>query len=173
MRLVVAARSAPAPPSVARRVAAAAAAASPDTAADLPRWVADGGGDAAGVAVRVAGAALGYELVAARSAAQGDVLVSLPRSLLLSDASPAAALPPPREAALRALQAAVPPELWGGRLALRLLGHRAWGAASPFHPYVAALPVGFATPLFFSAAAVVALREYAPAHASLKEKRLV
>ena len=56
--------------------------------------------------------------------------------------------------------AAVPPDLWGGRLALRLLGHRAWGAASPFHPYVAALPVGFATPLFFSAAAVaVRVRE--------------
>ena len=147
-----------------------AAATQPNTAASLPAFVEAAGGDASGVAVRASGAALGYSLVAARPAKAGDTLVSLPRSLLLADGAPGAALPPPQEAGLTALQAAVPPELWGGRLAVRLLAHRAAGEASIFAPYLAALPTGFSVPLFFSREAVDAAREYAPFHAQIVKR---
>jgi hypothetical protein len=62
--------------------------------------------------------------------------------------------PPPRPQ--------VPEELWGGRLALALLAQRASGGASPFAPYVSALPRGFpGVPMFFSREAIEAI-DYPP-----------
>lgn len=158
----------PLPAYTRRRRIAAAAAPGPDAVADLPRWVGAAGGDAARVAVRAAGASLGYSLLAATGVAPGEALVALPKGLLLADAPLA---DPAREAALLRLQAAVPEELWGGRLALRLLAHRAAGEASPFAPYIGALPAGVpGLPMFFSKAGIDALQEYPPLHAQVLKR---
>lgn len=56
----------------------------------------------------------------------------------------------------------MPEELWGGRLALALLAHRAAGGSSPFASYVAHLPRGFpGVPMFFSREAIEAI-DYPP-----------
>ncbi len=82
----------------------------------------------------------------------GRTLIELPRAcqLTLDEATD------PRVAAL---VAKVPEQLWGGRLALQLLVHRALGDASPFAAYVSALPVGVAgLPMFYSGEAIDGLQ---------------
>ena len=60
---------------------------------------------------------------------------------------------------MAALVERVPAELWGGRLALHLLAHRALGDHSPFATYIDALPVTHVgVPLFFGGAAIDALQ---------------
>ena len=82
----------------------------------------------------------------------GRTLIELPRACQLT-------LDEATDPRVTALVAKVPEQLWGGRLALQLLVHRALGDASPFAPYVNALPVGVAgLPLFFSGEAIDALQ---------------
>jgi uncharacterized membrane protein YgcG len=65
----------------------------------------------------------------------------------------------------------IPPELWGARLALRLLAHRAAGDASPLAPYLRALPAGVpGVPIFFPKEAIDVLQEYAPVGAQVLKR---
>jgi len=147
----------------------------PDPGAALLAWLASVGGSAPGVTIAPSPLG-GAGLVAASPASPGALLVTVPRAALLSDGGlppnptpeDAAALPF-SPAAVAALAEQVPPELWGARLALGLLAHRAAGSASPLAPYVAALPSTFSTPLFFSPAAVAAL-QYAPLVAQVNKR---
>ena len=93
----------------------------------------------------------------------GRTLVELPQAcqLTLDEATD------PRVAAL---VAKVPEELWGGRLALQLLVHRALGGASHFAAYVNALPVGVpGLPMFFSGDAIHGL-QYPPVSEQVKKR---
>ncbi len=82
----------------------------------------------------------------------GRTLIELPRACQLT-------LDEGTDPWVTALVAKVPEQLWGGRLALQLLVHRALGDASPFAAYVSALPVGVAgLPMFFSGEAIDALQ---------------
>lgn len=164
--------------STASSAAAAAAAASPSsTAEDLASWLEARGGSAPRdrVAVFAEGASKGLALRCVSGARAGDVLVRLPASCLLdgddgvsssspsSPPSPSPLLPPEVEAAVSRLCSRVPAELWGARLALRLLAHRAAGDASPLAPYVRALPAGVGgVPIFYGREAIEILQEYAP-----------
>ncbi|KIY97203.1 hypothetical protein MNEG_10760 [Monoraphidium neglectum] len=94
----------------------------------------------------------------------GARLIELPRRCLLtydpSDCDPG----------LLALIGQVPEELWGGRLALALLAHRAAGPSSPFAPYIAQLPRGFpGVPMFFSREALEAI-DYPPVVEQVKKR---
>ena len=147
----------------------------PEPGAALLAWLASLGGSAPGVTVAPSPLG-GAGLVTTSAAQQGTLLVSVPRAALVS----AGGLPPnptPAEAAalpfsadaVTSLASAVPAELWGARLALGLLAHRAAGPASPVAPYLAALPATFSTPLFFSPAAVRAV-QYAPLVAQIDKR---
>ena len=164
--------------------ASASASASPSsTAEDLASWVEARGGFAPRdrVAVFAEGASRGLALRCVSGAKRGDVLVRLPASCLLhgddDDASSSSSsalsslLPEGVEAAVARLCSRVPPELWGARLALRLLAHRAAGDASPLAPYLRALPAGVpGVPIFFPKSAVDVLQEYAPVGAQVLKR---
>lgn len=106
----------------------------------------------------------GWGLVAARAAAPGDVLVSLPEACQLSYNE--AALPAP----LRSLVAQVPAELWTMRLGLVLLNERAKGEASRFSPYVDLLPSVFrGVPTFFGGDVLAAI-QYPPVTEQVKRR---
>jgi len=88
--------------------------------------------------------------------AKGALVVSLPHNLQLAQD------PVSDPESLTQLIQLVPKELWGGRLALKLLYERYRGDESPFAPYISSLPVGFpGVPIFWSKAELDAL-EYPP-----------
>ena len=152
----------------------ASASASPSsTSEDLASWLEARGGTAPldRVAVFAEGASKGLALRCVSGAKANEVLIRLPASCLLngddesasSSSSSSALLPPEVEAAVSRLCTRVPPELWGARLALRLLAHRAAGEASPLAPYLRALPTGVpGVPIFYPKEAIDTLNEYAP-----------
>jgi hypothetical protein len=93
-------------------------------------------------------------MMAAADVAAGATAASVPHSAVLettslSSSCPHAGVCPPRA------WAALP---WWGRLALLLLREDRAGSASPFAPYLAALPRRFATPLHWSDAQLARLR---------------
>jgi hypothetical protein len=143
-------------------LAAAASAAPPSARAALEEfqgWLLANGAEGVGARVGIfegAGGARG--LAALRPARAGEALLKVPLRLAIVD-YPGGAVddtdhPPPFEGAP-----------WSARLAARLLRLRAAGAASPWAPYVAALPA--APPPGLSWAGARALGGYAPARAAL------
>lgn len=146
----------------------AAAATQLDQAAQpLLRWLASCGADVSGVSISNLNGqdgASGWGLVAAKDVAAGDVLVALPQACTLSY-DPDTLSPP-----LRRLVDRVPSELWGARLGLVLLSHRAQGAGSAYAPYVGLLPSRFdGIPVFFSRDGVDAL-QYPPVSEQVKKR---
>ena len=161
--------------------ASASPASSPSsTAEDLASWLEARGGSAPldRVAVFAEGASKGFALRCVSGASANEVLIRLPASCLLNgdddaSSSPSSPSPPSSssssllpgevEAAVSRLCSRVPTELWGARLALRLLAHRAAGEASPLAPYLRALPSGVpGVPIFYPREAIETLGEYAP-----------
>lgn len=75
------------------------------------------------------------------------------------------------DASLLALIEKVPEDLWGARLALRLLYERAKGPSSPFSGYISMLPVGVeGIPMFFKPEAVKEL-QYPPVTEQVRQRR--
>ena len=106
--------------------------------------------------VAVTTGSYGMTLKALGPIAKDALIVGLPRQLQLAQ-DPAS----DPESLTRLIQL-VPKELWGGKLALKLLYERYRGDESPFAPYVRSLPVGFpGVPIFWSKAELDAL-EYPP-----------
>jgi len=98
----------------------------------------------------------GMTLRALGPIAKGALIVGLPGQLQLSQD------PASDPESLTQLIQLVPKELWGGKLALKLLYERYRGEDSPFAPYIGSLPVGFpGIPIFWSKAELDAL-EYPP-----------
>jgi hypothetical protein len=107
-----------------------------------------------GILVANNGAA-GWGLKAAEDLPRGRCVIRLPTSAHLSygsDVSPQ----------LQALIDKVPADLWGGKLALRLLQERVRGSDSTFAPYVRHLPRGVSGVPLFWGPKPVGLLEYPP-----------
>ena len=154
----------------------------PSTSEDLSSWLESRGGSAPPdrVAVFAEGACKGLALRCVSGAKAGEVLIRLPSSCMLDGDDDGAApspspssplLPADVEAAVSRLCSRVPSELWGARLALRLLAHRAAGESSPLAPYLRALPAGVpGVPIFYPKEAIDVLQEYAPVGAQVLKR---
>mmetsp|Transcript_40794 Transcript_40794/g.73307 ORF Transcript_40794/g.73307 Transcript_40794/m.73307 type:complete len:565 (-) Transcript_40794:260-1954(-) len=117
----------------------------------LVEWIEGAGGAVSGVNVSNAGAA-GWCLSAATSISRGATIVKLPESCHLTyDAS--------SDPRVLSLMERIPEELWGARLAVQVLSHRAQADGSAFAPYIALLPKAVeGLPMFFPAPAIQALQ---------------
>ena len=114
------------------------------------------GGGRVHEALAVTSSTYGLTLKALAPVQKGELLISLPSGLQLSQDTST------DPASLTELIELVPKELWGGKLALKLLFERYRGDESPYATYVSNLPVGFpGIPIFYAKDALDAL-EYPP-----------
>jgi hypothetical protein len=121
----------------------------------LIEWISSNGGYVH-PSLAISTSPFGYALRALSDIPEGSLLVSLPPSLQLSYSK---ALDPQ---GLMSLIDMVPKELWGAKLALKVLYERTLGEDSAFWPYIENLPVGFSgIPLFYTKNDIDAL-EYPP-----------
>ncbi|BDA46705.1 probable actin-histidine N-methyltransferase [Coccomyxa sp. Obi] len=139
--------------------------ASASSAARLVDWVSSSGGTVSpAVNVSLPDSIMGAGLKASKACRTGELLVSLPRSCQLSyDGS--------TEPNLLQLISKVPEELWGAKLALRVLKERILGPDSSFQYYIDNLPMGVpGIPMFFSPDAIRALEQYPPLSEQVKKR---
>jgi len=133
----------------------------------LVHWVVEQGGLVQGVAIHSwhgedGGSGLG--LRATRRIHMGEELVVLPESLHLTYRKET---DPTRE--LVQLMDRIPEELWGAKLAVKLIHERLKGQDGFFWPYIANLPVGFpGLPLFFESDAIRLIEYPSVSHQIIK-----
>lgn len=125
---------------------------------ELIEWVVKHGGSVQGVVIHSwqgKDGGSGYGLKADRDIKAGEELIVLPRGIQLQQDRN-------DPASLKQMMDRIPEELWGAKLALKLLYERLRGDEGHFWPYIENLPVGFVgLPLFFDQKTIEAL-EYPP-----------
>ncbi|GMH33548.1 hypothetical protein BSKO_01382 [Bryopsis sp. KO-2023] len=113
-----------------------------DFGPELADWISSNGGSVGNVEV-VKELFGGWGLKATQECKKGTVLIDVPKKCQVTYDKSA-------DPKLLALIEQVPEELWGGRLALKLIGERAKGDESFFVPYLKSLPVGVpGLPMFY------------------------
>jgi hypothetical protein len=130
----------------------------------LSDWILENGGTVDGVQVHSwhgADGGSGYGVKAMKNLKRGDELITLPeRCQLTYEAGKDPMI-------LKLWMDKIPSELWGAKLALKLLHERIEGEQSHFWPYIQNLPLGFpGLPLFFDRK-VIELIEYPPVVAQI------
>lgn len=135
------------------------ASAAGSSSCQLSDWIIDNGGTVEGVQVHSwhgADGGSGYGVRALTNLKRGDELIMLPERCQLTYGAGKDPI------ILKRWMDKIPSELWGAKLALKLLHERIEGEQSHFWPYIENLPVGFpGLPLFFDRK-VVELIEYPP-----------
>ncbi|KAK9790544.1 hypothetical protein WJX73_007583 [Symbiochloris irregularis] len=119
-------------------------------------WVVSQGGGLRSLKIESGEGNRGFELVAAEDIAEGTTVISLPEAATLAydDGK--------TDHKLQALINQIPADLWGARLALRVISERIKATNSKWNTYIENLPRGIpGLPIFFQREAVQGL-QYAP-----------